>query len=90
MARLKILEWNHDGFQNILCSPEIVSQVETITEGIKARANANNTRGGTGFESATRVGKSYKSQRAIGFVFTTDYQSKVAEAEDKALSRAVK
>jgi hypothetical protein len=90
MASLKILEWNHDGFQSILCSPEIVSQVETITEGIKARANANNTRGGTGFESATRVGKSYKSQRAIGFVFTTDYQSKVAEAEDKALSRAVK
>ena len=66
------------------------SLIYTITEGIKARANANNTRGGTGFESATRVGKSYKSQRAIGFVFTTDYQSKVAEAEDKALSRAVK
>ena len=66
-----------------------VSAVESATNGIWARANANNTRGGSGFYSGSRIGTAYGSQRALGFVYTTDRKSAIAEAEDKALSEAV-
>lgn len=89
MAALKITKWNHAGFQKILTSPEVMSEVEKITEKIKAQANANNTRGGKGFQSITKIDESYKTQRAVGLVYTTDLQSQIAEAEDKALSSAV-
>lgn len=89
MAQKMQIEWVHEGFEKILCAPGTMQQVQAVTDKIKARANANNTRGGNGFESGTRLGKAFGSQRAMGFVYTTDRKSKIAEAEDKALSRAV-
>lgn len=83
------IEWVHEGFEQILCAPGTMSQVQAVTEQIKSRANAANHRGGTGFESGTRTGKAFGSQRALGFVYTTDKNSRIAEAEDKALSKAV-
>lgn len=89
MGKKITLEWVHEGFEQILCAPETMSQIQTVTETIKDRANGANNRGGTGFESGTRIAKAFGSQRAAGFVYTTDRNSKIAEAEDKALSKAV-
>lgn len=89
MGKKITLEWVHEGFEQILCAPGTMSQIQTVTETIKDRANAANDRGGTGFESGTRIAKAFGSQRAAGFVYTTDRNSKIAEAEDKALSKAV-
>lgn len=88
MKKMKI-EWIHEGFEEILCDPGTMSAVKSATERIASKANGNNNRGGNGFESGTRLGRAFGSQRAMGFVYTTDIQSKIAEAEDKALSRAV-
>ena len=89
MAQKMKIEWIHSGFEGILCDSGVMAEVTAATNRIKSNANANNTRGGTGFESGNRLGKAFGSQRAMGFVYTTDRKSKVAEAEDKALSRAV-
>lgn len=83
------IEFFSEGFEQILTSPGTMSAVESATNEIWARANANNIHGGTGFHSGTRIGKAYGSQRALGFVYTTDRKSQLAEAEDKALSKAV-
>lgn len=88
MAKPKI-EWIHPGFEEILCDPGTMSEIKAATARIESRANGNNRHGGSGFESGTRLGRAFGSQRAMGFVYTTDIQSKIAEAEDKALSRAV-
>mgnify|MGYP006923295573 CR=1 FL=1 len=79
-----------EGFEQILTSGGVMSAVESATNGIYQRANAANTRGGNGFHSGTRIGRAYGSQRALGFVYTTDRKSCIAEAEDKALSGAVR
>ena len=89
MARQVEIEFFSDGFEQILTSAGTMSAVQSATNGIWARANANNNRGGTGFHSGTRIGRAYGSQRALGFVYTTDNKSAIAEAEDKALSEAV-
>ncbi len=89
MQRQVEIEFFTDGFEQILTSSGTMSAVQSATNAIYARANANNRRGGTGFHSGTRIGKAYGSQRALGFVYTTDRKSQIAEAEDKALSEAV-
>lgn len=89
MAQKIEIEWNHSGFEQILCSAGTMAQVQAATNKIRSQANANNHRGGTGFGSGTRLGKAFGSQRALGFVYTTDRKSKIAESEDKALSKAV-
>lgn len=89
MAKQVEIEFFSEGFEQILTSAGTMSAVQSATEGIWARANANNNRGGTGFHSGTRIGRAYGSQRALGFVYTTDRKSAIAEAEDKALSEAV-
>lgn len=89
MQRQVEIEFFPEGFEQILTSSGTMSAVQSATNAIYARANANNKRGGTGFHSGTRIGKAYGSQRALGFVYTTDRKSQIAEAEDKALSEAV-
>ncbi len=89
MAQKMTIEWNHAGFEALLCDAGTMALVKEQTERICQAANANNDRGGNGFECATRLGKAYGSQRALGFVYSTDNKSAIAESEDKALSRAV-
>ena len=89
MAKQVEIEFFSEGFEQILTSAGTMSAVQSATEGIWARANANNNRGGTGFHSGTRIGRAYGSKRALGFVYTTDRKSAIAESEDKALSEAV-
>lgn len=89
MAQKMTIEWNHTGFEELLCNSGTMALVQQQTERICENANANNSRGGEGFDCATRLGRAYGSQRALGFVYTTDDKSRLAESEDKALSRAV-
>ena len=83
------IEFFSSGFEQILTSAGTMSAVQSAAYQIRDRANANNSRGGSGFGSGTRIGRAYGSQRALGFVFTTDKKSAQAEAEDNALSGAV-
>lgn len=89
MAKQLEIEFFSSGFEQILTSAGTMSAVQSVASDIKTRANANNSRGGSGFFSGTRVGKAYGSQRALGFVYSSDKKSAQAEAEDKALSGAV-
>ena len=89
MANKVEIEFISEGFEQILTSAGTMSAVQSATNEIRTRANANNTRGGSGFYSGTRIGKAYGSQRALGFVYTTDEKSARAESEDKELSGAV-
>ena len=86
---LRIDKWIQEGFEEIVSCAGTQGEVARITEGICARANANNLRGGNGFECGTRLGTAYGKTRALGFVYPTDHKAFVAETEDKALSRAV-
>lgn len=92
MAEVKI-EFNSDGFQEILQSDGVRAAIESATKQIESRANANNT-GGSGFKSDVRIAPAVRQYgnrpRWIGQVYTTDHQSMVAESEDKALTKAVK
>lgn len=89
MAKSIEIEFFSEGFEEILTSGGTMSAVKTAADRIRAKANANNHRGGRGFLSGTKTGQAYGSQRALGFVYTSDMQSRIAEAADKALSKAV-
>ena len=83
------IEFFSSGFTQILTSAGTMSAIQSVTNSINERANANNTHGGDGFHSSTRIGTAFGCSRALGFVYTTDKKSCIAEAEDKALSGAV-
>lgn len=82
------LVFNSDGFRQILQSDGVHDLVQQTAEEIAEKANANNTRGGQGFEARTQMG-GYGGGRYIGFVTTADNKAKIAESEDKALTRAL-
>lgn len=82
------IKFNSQGFKEILCSDGVKNLVTEQTSIIQDRANANNRRGGDGFDAHVWMG-GYGGGRWVGSVTTTDRKSKIAEAEDKALSRAV-
>lgn len=85
---VKIKEWNHGGFKGILNDSGVESMIRQQTEAVCARANANLHVESEGFGSHVYTGGG--QGRVVGVVFTTDYKSMVAEAEEKALSRAVR
>lgn len=88
MNEVKI-EFISEGFKEILNSPGVKAEVTRITEKIQGQANANlHSERSKGF--AARVIKGYwGGGRWVGFVYTTDHATMVAQSEDKALSRAV-
>lgn len=83
------VEFNHDGFRQLLNSEEVKDMVEGHVNAIKARADANlNGAESKGFNA--KVEKSnYAGGRWIGFVGTSDLATMIAESEDKALTKAV-
>lgn len=88
MAKQTHIEFISEGFKEILCSGEVQELVTQAAEQIQSRANANNTRGGSGFAVKTQMGN-YGGGRWISTVIPTDRAARIAESEDKALSRAV-
>ncbi len=81
------IEFIDAGFKAILQSEGCHEVVTSVTEDICAKANGNNTRGGSGFESSVIFGG--RANRYVGFVNSTDKASAIAESEDGALSRAI-
>lgn len=89
MATQIKLTFNSDGFKQILTGSGVQSVVQSSTDNIQSKANANITGTSEGFSSHVWQGN-YGGGRWIGSVSTTDTESQRAEAEDKALSKAVK
>ena len=77
------IEFISQGFQDILFSDGCQQVVQETADGIAERANAN---AGLDSFSASTV---KAGTRWIGFASTTDKDSMIAEAEDKALTRAI-
>lgn len=86
ISGLEKIEFDSAGFKEILCSGGVQGVVASVTAGIESKANAG--AGGSGYESEVIMGN-YGGGRWVGFVHSTDRESAEAEAEYKALSRAV-
>lgn len=82
------IEFKSEGFQDILNSEGVHSLIKAKTDAICERANANLEEESIGYKSNVFQGNR-RTDRWLGSVYTTDHVSIVAEAEDKALSRAV-
>jgi hypothetical protein len=80
--------FNSEGFREILLSEGCHDLVQNVTDEIAEKANANNDRGGNGFNASTQVG-GYGGGRWIGFVTATDNKAAAAQSEDQALTRAL-
>lgn len=80
--------FNSEGFREILLSEGCHDLVTSVTEEIADKANANNDRGGNGFNASTQVG-GYGGGRWVGFVTATDNKAAAAQSEDQALTRAL-
>ena len=84
------LKFNPKGFEEILSSDEARAVCEEAGAVIQERANANlNDSGSEGYKMSSRFVYAYKSRRNMTFVYTTDKPTIIAEAEHKALSKAV-
>lgn len=82
------IEFNSQGFREILLSEGCRDLVIEATDEIAIKANNNNERGGEGFNASVQVG-GYGGGRWIGFVGSTDKEGSIAQAEDLALTRAL-
>ena len=87
------LEFNSDGFKELLCSDGIQGVVESAAAGIQARANANanlsEKSSGYYMRMAQGTKAKYADGRWLGFVGATDHETLVAESEHQALTKAV-
>lgn len=85
------IKFNSAGFKEILMSEEMKNLIQSVSEDIAGKANANY--GGDGFKAEVWQGamssKHSYGGRWIGSVSSTDRESAQAESEYKALSRAV-
>lgn len=92
MAKQIRLEFLSEGFKEILTGAGVQNLVSEATQKIQAQANANAAgeldEESEGFSAKTWLG-GFGGGRWVGSVSTTDHSTMVAEAENKALSRAV-
>lgn len=79
MARRRMrIELNSKGLRQLLRSPEVLADVEQRAQRIAAAA-------GEGFEASAKLGPN----RARASVVTATAEAMLAEAEDRALTRAL-
>lgn len=88
------IEFNSEGFREILMSNGVRNVVEDATNRIATRANANLTDASSeGYEGdvveSPRMSNYGNGGRWVGFVRALDYKAMADEAENKSLSRAV-
>ena len=88
------IEFNSEGFRQILLSSGVQNIVSDATEQIAARANANLVdQSSEGYEGdvleSPRMSNYGNGGRYVGFVRAKDYKAMADEAEYKSLSRAV-
>lgn len=83
MATKVKIELNHDGIRELLMSQPIADECKKVADGIAQRA-------GDGFEVSELRKMGFGGGR-VGYTVRTDtYEARLAEAEDKALSKAVR
>lgn len=82
------IEFNSQGFKDILFSPGTKELVQGVADQIQAEANAGIQEDSEGFSSNVVAG-GYGGGRYVGFVTTLDNKAAQAESEDKVLSKAV-
>lgn len=80
MAKVRI-EFNSGEFRKLLTSPAVQADIEARVEAIASAA-------GDGFEAFTTLGR-FGGGRHVGQVVAVTTEAMKAEAEDKALSRAI-
>lgn len=83
MATKVKIELNSDGIRELLMSAPIAAECEKAANEIAARA-------GEGFEVLPMRKQSFGGGRIGYAVRTESYEACIAEAEDKALSKAVR
>jgi hypothetical protein len=77
------IKFDSAAMRALLSSPEIAGDIEERTSRIAAAA-------GEGFVARTEVkGGSSKLGRAMGYVTSTTFEARRAEAEDRALTRSI-
>lgn len=82
------IEFNSQGFKDILFSPGTKELVRGVADQIQAEANAGIQEDSEGFSSNVVAG-GYGGGRYVGFVTSLDNKAAQAESEDKVLSKAV-
>ena len=85
ISRIKFIS---AGFKETLNSPGVENMIRQKTEEIRDRANGNLHVDSEGYLSKVFTGGG--QGRVVGAVYTSDHASIVAEAEEKALSRALR
>ena len=85
---LRKIEFDSDGFREILLSEGMKEQVESAVERIQSEANAGITEDSEGF-SVDVIQGGYGGGRWVGFVSAIDSAAAIAESENKVLSGAV-
>lgn len=92
MSEIK-LQFISEGFRQILLSNEVHDVVQSATDEIANRANANLMTDSEGYEGdvleSPRMSAYGNGGRWVGFVRATDAEAMADEAENKSLSRAV-
>lgn len=89
MGEIKI-EFNSDGFRQLLESDGVRELVQSTADEICERANANVGGIETEGYKTTVMRGAYGGGRWIAHVQAADYAAAAAEAENKALTKAVK
>ncbi len=82
MATTARIELNHDGIRELLCSAAIGGECEKAAQRIAAAA-------GDGFEVTSARQAGFGGGRIAYGVAAATHEARLAEAEDKALSKAV-
>ena len=83
MATKVRIELLHDGIRELLMSAPIAAECEKAAQNIAARA-------GDGFEVLPMREMNFGGGRVGYAVYTATEEARIAEAEDKALSKAVR
>ena len=83
------IQFNSDGFREILQSEGVKALVENTANDIRSKANANlASESSEGYEVSVISG-GYGGGRRVGFVASSDAEAAAAESEYKALSKAI-
>ena len=82
MVKAIRFEWNHDEFQRVLNSSPVRDRINAMGRAVAAAA-------GEGFEVEEYTANYGGSPRPMAVVRAATYEARLAEARDKALTRAL-
>ena len=89
MPKKVTIQFDNEGFRNILNNSATRAWVQGIADGIAVRAKNNSGRFPNAEYTASIYHGSYGGGRTIGSVWTENVDAMLAQSVDKALSKAV-